>query len=328
MTDADLIGYLLDLDDPDDRAAAEAYLAAHPGAAARLARVRFALAPLAADRDDPVPPPGLAVRTVARLAAHLAEHDPSPPPPARDSLDHLLSGIAGPAAPLPRPAPPDPPEVRAVGGRFRLDWAVACGLGLVAAGLGLSFVGKLRHEAALMACRDNLRTLYQGLTGYADAHAGRLPEVGGEQYPTAGSFVAALQDAGHLPGGYRPGCPADPDPDPPAGGVVRPSAVGYTFPLGHRTPAGEVVGLRRTWGGENDLLPVSADLPAESAGLAGPTSPHRWGHNVLYLGGHTRYATRPDVGLNRDHIYRNHHGRVAAGVDRTDTVLGRGDDRP
>ena len=64
MTDEDLIGYALDLDDPDERVAAAAYLAAHPAAAARLARVRAALAPLAADRDDPAPPPGLAVRRV------------------------------------------------------------------------------------------------------------------------------------------------------------------------------------------------------------------------------------------------------------------------
>ncbi|MBX9582646.1 MAG: hypothetical protein K2X87_20250, partial [Gemmataceae bacterium] len=283
----------------------------------------------AADRDDPAPPPGLAVRTIARLAAVLVEHRPEPPPsPASDTLDRLLSEIAGPAAPLPRPAPADRPEVRAVGGRFRLDWAVACGLGMVAAGLGLSFVGKLRHEAALVACRDNLRTLFQGVAGYADDHAGRLPEVGGDPYPTAGSFVAALKDAGHLPDDYRPGCPADPDLGPPAGGLVRPAAVGYTFPLGHQGPGGQVVGLRRTWGGENDLLPVSADLPAGSAGLGGPTSPHGPGQNVLYLGGHARYATTPAVGLDGDDIYRNRAGRVAAGVDRTDTVLGRGDDRP
>lgn len=321
MTDEDLIGYALDLDDPDERVAAAAYLAAHPAAADRLARVRAALAPLAADRDDPVPPPGLAVRTVARLAAHVVEHGaaaPAPPPPPAggpDTLDHLLAEIAGPKAPR---APAERADARAVGGWFRLDWVVAAGITLVATGLGLSFVGKFRHQAGLMACQNNMRTLYQGVSGYADAHAGRLPEVGDEAYPTAGSFVTALADAGQCPPGFHPQCPAAPGP-----AVVAPAAaVGYTYPLGHRAPGGEVVGLRRTWGAENDLMPVSADLPADTG------SPHRLGQNVLYLGGNVRYATSPAVGLNGDDIYRNRDGRVAAGVDRTDTVLGRWADRP
>ena len=330
MTDEDLIGYALGLDDPDDRAAAEAHVAADPAAAARLDRVRAALSPLEADRDDPAPPPGLALRTVARLAAYLVEHEPrAAPEPAAGGLGRVLAEVAGP--PL-RPAPVEPPEVRAFGGGFRLDWAVACGIGLVAAGLGLSFVGKARHQAGVMACQDNLRTLYQGLSGYADAHAGRLPEVGDDRYPVAGSFVAALADAGQCPPGFHPGCPAGPaGPDPdlvPRDGVVRASAVGYTYPLGHRAPGGGVVGLRREWGGENDLLPVSADLPGGAARVTGPGSPHRVGQNVLYLDGHVRYATVPGVGLNGDDIYHNQLGRVAAGLNRTDTVLGRGEDRP
>lgn len=320
MTDEDLIGYALGLDDPDDRAAAEAYLAAHPAAVARLDRVRASLAPLAADRDDPAPPAGLAVRTVGRLARYLVEYDP---------------GALAPRAPADRPAEvalppavrPDPPESRAFGGRFRLDWVVACGIGLVAVGLGASFVGKARHQAAVLACQDNLRTLYQGVSGYADTHAGRLPEVGDEPYPTAASFVSALADAGQCPPGFHPGCPAGHDPGPTAG-VVRAAAVGYTFPLGHRAPGGGVVGLRREWGGENDLLPVSADLPGGAANPGGPGSPHGAGQNVLYLGGQVRFTTTPGVGLGGDDIYRNRLGRVAAGVDRTDTVLGRPDDRP
>src|SRR5438105_2091469 len=108
MTDDDLIGYLFDLLDPDDRAALGKRLAGDPAGLVRLKALREAVAPLEADRADPDPPEGLAVRTVARMAAYLVAHEPRPPanPPAV------------PARPV---APPDRPEFRGVGGRFRAD---------------------------------------------------------------------------------------------------------------------------------------------------------------------------------------------------------------
>lgn len=318
MTDEELIGYVLD---PDDRDGGGAYLAADPETAARLDRLRAVVGRLEVDRDDPAPPPGLAVRTIARLAAHLAEYEPRPEPSAGAHDPTPGELVRSPAPPLPEPDP------RSFGGRFRLDWVVAAGVGFLAVGLGLSFVGKARHQAGLMACQNNLRALYQGVSGYADTHAGQLPEVGGDPYPTAGSFVAALSDAGQYPPDFRPGCPAGPSE---SADLVRAVPTGYTYPLGYRTPGGTVVGLRRTgWDGQSDLLPVSADLPAgDAAPTAGPTSPHRLGQNVLYLGGHVRYTTSPGVGVGGDDIYRNQLGRVAAGLGPMDTVLGRDGDRP
>jgi len=177
MTDEDYLGYLLDLTDPDERVAVAAHLAAHPDAAAHVARLRAALAPLAAERDEVAPPAGLAARTVARLAAYLVEHDPRPPAAltspeaiARDVAPHL----AAPARPV---ESTDRPEPRAVGGRFRGELVVAAGIGLLAVGLAFSFVGRARHEADVLACQKNLMTLHQGLTGYADVRGGRFPQV-------------------------------------------------------------------------------------------------------------------------------------------------------
>ena len=38
-------------------------------------------------------------------------------------------------------------------------------------------------SSSRLACQNNLRELYAALTGYADTHGGRLPEVGTEQVP-------------------------------------------------------------------------------------------------------------------------------------------------
>src|SRR5262245_7084507 len=77
--DENLIGYLLDALDPEERQALEARLADSPETRARLERLERALRPLAADRDAPAPPPGLVLRTLARVAeAECADRLPSP----------------------------------------------------------------------------------------------------------------------------------------------------------------------------------------------------------------------------------------------------------
>lgn len=335
MTDEDFIGYLLDLVDPDERVAVEGYLAANPDAVVRVDRLRAALSPLEADRDDPAPLPGLATRTVARLAAALVQGRPQAGvPPEEPSSQAHDNGRPG-GRPPREVFVSDRPEPRVLGGRFRADLVVAAGIGLVAVGLVLSFVSRARYQSDLLACQNNLRVLHQGLAGYADAHAGQFPRVGGDPYPTAGSFILALTDAGQCPPAFHPNCPAS----SPATFEVSTTAatppqvaqVTYTYSLGHLAPGGVVLGLQRSESPseENDLLPVIADFPAASASSGDrPTSPHRVGHNVLYMGGNVRYATTPTVGVNGDDIYRNQLGRVAAGLDRSDAVLGLPGDRP
>ena len=330
MNDEELIGYLFDLLDPDDRAAAAAHVAANPDAAARLDRLRATLPPLAADREPDPAPPQLAVRTVARLAAYLVEHHPrGPAAPTLDNVKVLTAPVGGngthTAEPLAlrRATSTDAPDPQSVGWRFRADLVVAAGIALVALGLVFSGVSRARHEQAVLACQNNLRQLHHGLAGYADDHDGRFPQIGVPPYPTAGAFVAALSDAGQFPDGFTPVCPA----------AARDNQlnVGYTYTLGHIAPGGGVLGLRRPDrpDQENDLLPIAADCPA--AGLVpgtGPVCAHRNTMSVLFVGGNVRSTTVPTVGPNGDDIYRNRFGQVSAGLDRTDAVLGRADDRP
>lgn len=346
MPDEDLIGYLFDLLDPNERAAVAARVNADPELATRLEQLRAASAPMLAvmevERDDPpAAPPGLAMRTIAKVAAHIVEHEPRQPEPepAESAVAAFLREFAadtsaemefgsGTRAKQPtstrRPAPPasDGPEFRS-GFRFRADLLVAACIAFVGIGLVLSGVAKARYESRVAACQNSLRTLHSGLAGYADTDSqGRYPQIGTAALPTADTFAASLADLGYLPADYKPGCPA---------GDGCPA---YTYTLGFRGPNDELIGLRRPMdsagpGQENDLMPISADCPSSSAAPgAGPVSPHGRCMNVLFVGGNVRLTTSPNIGPRGDDIYRNVYGQVAAGANQGDAVLGRPGDRP
>ncbi|HSQ55120.1 MAG TPA: hypothetical protein VLM40_05185, partial [Gemmata sp.] len=249
MTDVDLIGYLFDALDPEEQTQVEVYLRSHPDLAMRFDETRLALAPLEADRDQAFAPEGLALRTLARVAAHLAVHQPSAGKPepveaiARDLNAELPVGtgsLASPARPRAQLPPRDEPELTAIGGRFRFDILVAGCIALFACGLVFSSIGKLRERNQMVACQNTLRTVHVGLTGYADTHNGQYPRVGVGTNSTAETFVQALVASGQLPIGFQPCCPAAPP--------TAQSPVSYTYSLGYRAPDGGLVGLRRSDG--------------------------------------------------------------------------------
>src|SRR5436853_3595095 len=76
-----LVGYLMDVLEPDQRRDVEVYLAQNPEARRQLELLRQALDPLAADGDGTEPPPGLWVRTLGRVAEHRCRPLPAAPPP-------------------------------------------------------------------------------------------------------------------------------------------------------------------------------------------------------------------------------------------------------
>ena len=224
-------------------------------------------------------------------------------------------------------APREQAESRFVGGRLRPDLWVACGIALFAAGLFFSGIGKLRARNEMLACQNTLRTLHTGLSGYADTHDGRYPQIGVRDELHCRFVRDRAASAGQVPEGFRPACPAYPVPEH----AKAAPAVGYTYTLGYRTPAGNLIGLRQPSGtpSEHDLVPISADYPTpDAAPAAGPVCPHSRGMNVLYVGGNVRHTTTPLVGPYGAHIFQSIYGNVEAGADRTDVVLGRPGDRP
>lgn len=347
MSDEELIGYLFDLLDPDDRAAVAARVKADPETAARLTRLRKASSPMLAvmdvEREDlPEPPPGLAVRAIAAVASYVVEHEPRKVEPApaesaiaaflreygNDEREELEFGSGTRAKKSrevaePRREPP-PREARL---RYaiplRADMLVAACIALVGVGLVLSGIAKARHQSRVYACQNSLRTLHTGLAGFADSDPqGRYPQIGTATHPTAETFAASLTDLGYLPSGYKPGCP------------VASQAAAYTYTLGFRGPNDELIGLRRPTDNscasdEHDLMPIAADCPSSSVAPGdGPVSQHGHTMNVLFVGGNVRLTTSPNVGPRGDDIYRNVFGHVAAGANPNDAVLGRPGDKP
>ena len=338
MNDEDLLGYLIGALEPDELTAIETRLQSSPETRERLKELRRSLLPLEAALEPGFPPLGLAERTIALLKSHLAALEanalpasdvlaPSTPVLAIDQpLNPAALRVAeaverAPDRSLPR-APRDEPEIRRIGGRFRPDLLVACGIAFFACGLLFTAIGKARSQYQLLACQANLRTLHVALTGYAETHDGRYPQISADS--TADSFAATLDEAGQLPAGSRVGCPAEPS-------RLTQDAVAYTYSLGFVTPTGGLVGLRRPVQtvGESDLMPIAADFPTQTATpTAGPLCAHAPVMNVLCVGGNVRSTTSPLIGPNGDDIYRNLHGQVAAGVGQADVVLGRPGDRP
>jgi hypothetical protein len=269
-----------------------AYLADHPEAGVMVAKLQAILRPLEADRAQPEPPPGLATDTIAALAQELVitgEIETIRYPRRQSWGDWLLD-------------------------RQKINILVACCLALVVFAMLMTGVTRLRDHQTRMACQDQLRATHLALTGYADTHSGRYPEVGTEAVPQAGDFVKDLVRSGQLPIRDTASCPLNHDTP-------------YTYTLGFRaTPQSPVAGLRV---GESrnttDWTPVAADLPTATNG---PICVHAGGQNVLFVNGSVRFATTRQAGLQGDDIYCNDAGIIRAGLSTTDASLGRSHDQP
>jgi prepilin-type processing-associated H-X9-DG protein len=310
--DENLIGYLLDALQPDERRAVESRLRSDPAARARLASLRHALMPLEADAEPPKPPPDLVARTLRRVAALAPPGLPTAPPVRGD---------------------------RSGAGRFwvaRADVLVAALLLVVMSGLGWSWLAGQWHRSQRVACAANLQTYWRGLETYSDLRDGRFPRIelsGPASF--AGSFIPSLTGAGVLaPGQVSVLCPAE-GRKPPAGhtleelnelyqkpgrcqyhAVARELAGSYAYSLGYWRGT-SLCGLRRDTDG---MLPILADrAPVEG----GNSRNHGGGgQNVLYVDGHVCWHTQTTVGPDGDDIFRNRNNQVLAGIDRGDVVLG------
>lgn len=322
--DENLVGYLLRALDPEAQREVEAYLQAQPDAAKKLELLRQALQPLSADRETPMPPAGLRLRTLARVAEYRC----------RD---------------LPRTPVAPPIRARSVTRSWwrRADVLVAASLLLIALPLlppGLTY---LRYQRNLLECKNNLRNFYSALMAYSGAHGGALPRV--EDTPprhVAGIVVPILHDAQLLSHEITVGCPAKGWRSPPnismreleQKAAVDPASfmeyarnlIGcYAYTLGYRDREGHLHGLRLGPGHSNGYLPVMADRPPFDQDNyfyvpAAKNSPNHdgTGQNVLYLGGHVDFCTSRTVGVDRNDIYLNKNKRPEAGLDSSDSVLG------
>jgi prepilin-type processing-associated H-X9-DG protein len=321
--DENLVGYLLGALDPDEHRKVQAYLEADLAARERLAALRQALEPLSADLGDPEPPPRLASRTLARVTGLSCGDLPRAP--------QTGGAAAGATFPVWR----------------RADVLVAACLMLTALGLLAHWLFTLHRPdgaAQLAACQDNLRRLYVGLKAYSDRHNNDFPNVArAAQAPrnVAAMVVPILMDSGTLPEPVSVCCPAAGAPQACPWTLGELQAMGpeefkknintlaacYAYSLGYRADDA-VVGLRFDPAKPIHRLPLMADSPPADPQCGNSPSHGGKGQNVLFMDGHVEFCTERNVGVRGDDIFLNKAAKVAAGLDWTDSVLGRCSDTP
>jgi prepilin-type processing-associated H-X9-DG protein len=311
--DENLVGYLLGGLDEAGVRQVEAYLQASPEARRRLALLKRALGPLGADRDEAAPPPGLAERTLARIAG-----------PELPRAPHEAGAASGATA----------------GGWWRRADVAAAGCLLV---LAVGVLGPLAYRwhnrEAAVACQENLRQFFFALAAYRDQHGG-YPDLSKEApRNVAGMVVPVLADAGVLPTSFSVRCPgigphlgcpvtvaalrAMPEEDFQ---VQSPNlALCYAYTLGYRDQTG---GFQGPWQLPGSAWPILADRPPSEGAPGNSTNHGGTGQNVLFLDGHVRFVPQRTVGDPDDDIFLNRDRHVAAGLDAHDIVLGYSAARP
>jgi prepilin-type processing-associated H-X9-DG protein len=325
------IDYLLDALDERARRQLEAHLTQHPEARKKLALLKQALEPLAADADAPAPPPQLVERTLAKIAAHIC------------------TDRRGNDLPL---APPVSPATLPMGRSWwrRADVLVAACLLVTIVGVGLIILGRLRAPdsgALLVECKNNLRQYYIALQKYHEQN-GKFPDIA-KQSPrdVAGIFVPILADAGTLPASASIRCPGIGSPmscqftlaslrtmSDDEFALRSPClALCYAYSLGYRDETGAYHGPGDIPHGSWSQTPIMADRPpaegilSNEGSLSNSMNHGGTGQNVLFADGHVQFLPKRTLGVEDD-IFLNRDRKVAAGLDATDIVLGHSAARP
>jgi prepilin-type processing-associated H-X9-DG protein len=312
-----LLGYLLNALDEKNQREVEAYLADNTEAQGRLAALRGALEPLAADREDPAPPPDLIYRTLGRVAEHA-------------SLREL------PRAPLPSPVQI---QYRPVWRRTEL--LVAASILVVALGFASSALAHLRDWSACAECKNNLRVFFGALQAYHEEHR-QFPDVKAEApRDAAGMMVPMLVSAGVLD-------PADVNVRCPGNSVGRGCPVTYekardlsvsdfdkvaprlmscyAYSLGYYDDGGFYHAPHRRGGNDADV-PLMSDRPPYGNDTDNSPNHGGAGQNVLFQDGHVDFMTVRHRANDSD-IFLTRDRTIAAGRDPQDFCLGQSAARP
>ncbi len=319
-----LVGYLFDALDEGDARELEATLAdaeAGPLLRRELELLRGAVLPLATDRRPLTPPEGLAARTMSFVATQ-ARPDTVPMPRTRS-----MTPADDPAAPS---------------GRRVIDRLLVAASALAACILVLPLVADAISDSRARRVERRLQKLSASMQGYGESH--RLlptpPDGGplsraGLYAPTLVSEHRLVADDGTLlvpgseldqRGGHR--VPTLEElraavGTPQFDELVRTMGGDFGYTLGHRTADGRLEpnrDLRRAH------HPLMADAPAI---CCEKSDNHPDGfHYILFEDGHFERLRVDGIHRADDHLYRNHEGEVAAGIDPDDAVIGDSHHQP
>jgi len=322
-----LVGYLFGALDDAESMQVEMALAdprVGPGLRRDLDALRLAVRPLGRDREPCPPPPGLAGRTMRFITAQSA-------PRRKD-----------PARPAPRPVRPAELERSGTGPRAWLDRTIMAVTALAACVLVAPLLLDSITEARARRAERNLQRLSSGLQGFAESHrmyptppsTGPLSRAG-LYAPTLVSEHRLVADDGTVlvpdtelarRGGFR--VPSLEELEAAVGTprfeeMVRTMGGDYGYTLGHRDSMGVLQPNRNQRRGHH---PIMADAPDHTDERS---DNHPEGiHHVLYEDGRVRRILPDGLHHGDDHMYRNHEGKVAAGKDSEDAVIGDSHDQP
>jgi len=319
-----LVGYLFDALDEGDARAVEAALAdaqAGPPLRRELELLQGAVLPLVADRRPLTAPAGLAARTMAFVTTQ-ARPDTLPMPRTRSMT------------PADDPAPPS--------GRRLIDRLLVAASALAACILVVPLVADAILDSRARRTERRLQKLSAAIHGYGESH-GLLPTPpDGGPLSRAGLYALTLvsehrlvADDGTLlvpgseldqRGGHR--IPSLEElraavGTPQFDELVRTMGGDFGYTLGHRAADGRLEpnrDLRRTH------HPLMADAPA-ICGEKSDNHPDGF-HYILFEDGHFERLRVDGIHRDDDHLYRNHEGEVAAGVDPEDAVIGDSHHQP
>ena len=328
----DLVGHLLGALEPSESKAIEMALAdpqSGPGLRNDLERLRLALKPLARDRDILPAPAGLAGRTMRFIVEQEAA--------AKAAADRTL--------PMPRglSAEDSPPGGRGVRASSRawIDRVIVAATALAACVLVAPLLLDSIAQSRARRAERNLLKTSGALQGYADAHrvfptppsSGPLSRAG-LYAPTLVSEQRLVADDGTLvcpdtalskSGTFR--VPTLEELNAAVGTpqfeeMVRTMGGDYGYTLGHRDASGT---LQPNLDRRRAHHPLMADAPNEGGERS---SNHPDGiHHVLFEDGHVMRVAPTDL-HHDDHLFKNHDGKVAAGIDEEDAVIGDSEDQP
>jgi hypothetical protein len=313
----ELLGYLLNALEGEDKQRIEAYLAADPDGERVLAALSRALDPLAADRDPPEPHQDLVFNTLKKVTAFRCRPPAAVKPPALANRPSFLSRWR------------------------RSEVLVAASIAFLVLLFIPPALVQARFQRDLAACRDNLGQFHKAFVAYADDHNNELPAPcrRGGPLNRAGAYAPVLRQAALWNENMRVVCPANaargakiaPPPSakeiedmrgtPKYDGACRSMGGCYAYSLGYVNETGQLCGLRK------DILPGQTPLMSDRPRRQGEAdwetanSPNHGGRgqNVLYLGGQCRYERTRSI--DGDDIFLNRRGKLAPGVDSRDSVL-------
>ena len=324
----DLIGHLLGALEPAESKQVEAALAdPQHGPALRhdLERLRLAMKPLERDRDLLPAPSGLAGRTMR----FIVEQEAAAQAAAKQPL------------PMPRRFSEENGAPRGRGSRAWVDRAIMAATALAACVLVAPLLLDSIAQARARRAERNLLKTSGALQGYADAHrvfptppdSGPLSRAG-LYAPTLVSEQRLVADDGTLvcpdtalsrSGTFR--VPTLEELEKAIGTpqfeeMVRMMGGDYGYTLGHRDASGS---LQPNLDRRRAHHPLMADAPDEGDERS---SNHPDGiHHVLFEDGHVKRFAPGDLHSD-DHLFKNHAGKTAAGVDAEDAVIGDSHHQP